>query len=352
MKHKISTATALLLAVTLAGCTMKEQEPPDLAGPSEFGTSIGVAAVPDLLTQDGASQSMITVTARDPNGQPVRNLPLRAEIHVGGTVADFGSLSARSIVTGSDGRATFVYTAPAAAAAAVDNFTIVNIAIVPVGYDFANSVTRVASVRLVPPGIVLPPDGLRPAFTMNPTDPEDHQPVIFDASTSQAPGNNPIVSYSWNFGDGHTASGRSVSHQFSSAGTFVVTLTVEDAYGRTASTIQSLTVGVGLNPTAAFTFSPTDPLPGARVFFNAASSRAAPGRRIARYQWDFGDGTSASGSTASRVYPTVGTYTVTLTVTDDAGRRGVATSTVQVALPEEDEELMAPAVLRGGTLRD
>ena len=351
MKHQISAATALLMAATLAGCTMKEQEPPDLAGPSEFGTSIAVAASPDLLTQDGASQSVVTVTARDANGQPVRNLSLRAEIQVGGTVADFGSLSARSIATGSDGRATFVYTAPPAAAAAVDNFTIVNIAIVPVGSDFANSVTRVASLRLVPPGIVLPPDGLRPAFTMNPDDPEDHQPVIFDASTSQAPGNNPIVSYSWNFGDGHTASGRTVTHEFSSAGTYVVTLTVSDAYGRTASAMQSLTVGVGLDPTAVFTFSPTDPLPGARVFFNAAASRAAPGRRIVRYQWNFGDGGTGSGATASRVYPTVGTYTVTLTVTDDAGRRGVASSTVQVALAEEEEELMAPAVLKGGTLR-
>ena len=351
MKHQtVTTAAILLVATTLAGCTMKEQEAPELAGPSEFGTSISVAVTPDLLTQDGASQSVVTVTARDANGQPSRNLPLRAEIHVGGTIADFGSLSARSVVTGADGRATFVYTAPPAAAAAVDTFTIVDIAIVPIGYDFANSVTRIASVRLVPPGIVIPPDGLRPAFTVNPSAPQDNQSALFDASTSQAPGNNPIVSYAWDFGDGDSASGRTVSHQYRTPGTYVVSLTVSDAYGRTATATQSLTVGPGLNPTAAFTFSPTDPLPGARVFFNAASSTAAPGRRIVRYQWDFGDGGSASGSTASRVYPTVGTYTVTLTVTDDAGRRGVMSTSVQVALPEE-EELMAPGVLKGGTLR-
>ena len=351
MKHQIASAAGLLVAASLlAGCTMKEQNPPDFAGPSEFGTSIAVAVTPDLLTQDGASQSVVTVTARDPNGQPFRNLPLRAEIYVGGTVADFGSLSARSVVTGADGRATFVYTAPPAVSPGVDTFTVVDIAIVPVGHDFANSVTRVASLRLVPPGLVIPPDGLQPAFTVNPSAPQDHQSVLFDASSSRAPGNNPIVSYSWNFGDGHSANGRTVSHEYSTAGTYIVSLTVADGYGRTATTTQSLSVNAGVNPTASFVFSPTDPLPGSTVFFNAASSRAAPGRRIVRYQWDFGNGSTASGSTASRVYTTVGTYTVTLTVTDDAGRRGVASLTVQVALPEED--LMAPASVKGGTLRD
>lgn len=351
MTHQISTAAALLVAATtLAGCTMKKQEAPEFAGPSEFGTSVVVGATPDILTQDGASQSVVTVTARDSNGQPFRNLSLRAEIRVDGTIADFGSLSARSVVTGADGRASFVYTAPPAASPAVDNFTIVEIAVIPIGSDFANSVTRTAALRLVPPGIVIPPDGLRPAFTINPSSPQDHQNVIFDASTSQAPGNNPIVSYSWNFGDGGSATGRTVSHQYNSAGTYVVSLTVSDAYGRTATATQSLSVGPGVNPTASFVFSPTDPLPGSRVFFNAASSRAAPGRRITRYQWDFGDGASATGSSTSHLYPVVGTYTVTLTVTDDAGRKGVASLTVQVALPEE--ELMAPASTRGGTLRD
>ncbi|HZB26147.1 MAG TPA: PKD domain-containing protein [Vicinamibacterales bacterium] len=353
MKHTSTAIAALFVtAGMLSGCTMKSQDAPDLSGPSEFATAISVSLSPDVLTQDGASQSVVTVTARDSNAQPVRSLPLRAEIRVGGTIADFGSLSARSIVTGADGRATFVYTAPPAASMAVDTLTVVDIAVIPIGSDFLNSMTRIASVRLVPPGIVIPPDGLRPAFTVNPTDPQDNQSVLFDASTSQAPGNNPIVSFAWNFGDGDSASGRTVSHQYRAPGTYIVSLTVSDTYGRTATATQSLTVGPGLNPTAAFTFSPTDALPGTRVFFNAASSRAAPGRTIVRYQWDFGDGGSASGSTASRVYPTVGTYTVTLTVTDDAGRRGVTSSSVQIALPEEEEELMAPGVLKGGTLRD
>lgn len=352
MKHRIATAcAALVAAATLAGCTMKKTEAPDLAGPSEASTSVVVNISPDVLQQDGASQSVVTVTARDANGQPARNLSMRVEIRLGGTIADFGSLSARSIVTGSDGRATLVYTAPPSTSPAVDPFTVVDIAVIPIGNDFGNSQTRVASVRLVPPGVVIPPDGLRPAFTFTPSAPQDHQTVLFDGSTSTAAPGNAIATYSWNFGDGDTGSGRTATHSYDSPGTYIASLTISDSFGRSATISQSLTVGAGANPTASFVFSPSDPLPGTTVFFNASASRAAPGRTIVSYDWDFGDGTFGTGVTASRRYPLLGSYTVTLVVTDDAGRRGIASQTVPVALPDE-EAALAPARKKGGTLRD
>ena len=91
---------------------MKDQDAPPLTGPSEFSQSITLTVSPDVLPQDGASQSLVTVTARDSSSQPIRNLALRAETRVGGVPVEFGSLSARSIATGSDGKATLVYTAP------------------------------------------------------------------------------------------------------------------------------------------------------------------------------------------------------------------------------------------------
>lgn len=350
MRH-ISTAGAGLLAaaVAFAGCTMNKQEAPPLSGPSEFSTSVAISVSPDVLSQDGASQSVITITARDSGGQPMRNVALRAEISVNGTPQDFGSLSARSVVTGSDGRATLVYTAPPSPAAAVDAFTIVDIGVTPLGNDFLNSAMRIASLRLVPPHIVVPPDGLVPKFTFTPSGPQDHVSVLFDASTSTAPPNNPIASYNWNFGDGRTASGRTVSHQYDGPGTYIVQLTIVDGYGRSASTSQSLSVTAGVNPTASFAFSPTDPIPGSTVFFNASASRAAPGRTIVSYEWDFGDGATGSGPTASRRYPLAGSYNVTLVVTDDAGRKGVTSQAVPVKVPET---LTAPAAIKGGTLPD
>jgi chitodextrinase len=352
MTHRLITrGLAVVLLASSWACTLDKQEAPDLSGPSEFATSVTISISPDVLPQDGASQSTITITARDPQGQPVRNLGLRVETRVDGTPRDFGALSARSVVTGADGRATLVYTAPSSPAIAVDPFTIVEIVATPIGTDFNNTQARSASMRLVPTGPVAPPDGLQPAFTFTPTNPTDHQRVLFDASTSQAPTNNPIVTYSWSFGDGGTGTGRTATHDYSAPGTYIVTLTIIDGFGRSAATSQSLTVGAGVEPSSSFTFSPTDPVPGSTVNFNASSSRAAPGRTIVSYTWDFGDGTSGSGVQASHRYPVLGNYTVTLVVRDDAGRTAVASQTVPVQFPEESS-VLAPTTKKGGTLRD
>jgi PKD repeat protein len=352
MKHRFFTRRLVIaLAALAAACTTTKQEAPDFSGPSEFSTSVVVSISPDVLPQDGASQSVITMTARDANGQPLRNVSLRAEIRVDGTPTDLGSLSARSVVTGSDGRATIVYTAPSSPEIAVDPFTIVEIVVTPLGSDFNNTQSRSASMRLVPTGRVAPPDGLRPAFTFTPSNPSDHQRVLFDASNSEAPVNNPIASYSWSFGDGGTGTGRTATHDYSFPGTYIVTLTITDGFGRSASTSQSLTVGAGVGPTASFTFSPTDPVPGSTVNFNGSSSRPAPGRTIVSYAWDFGDGTSGTGVQTSHRYPVLGNFTVTLVVTDDAGRTGVASQTIPVKFPEE-AAVVAPTQKKGGTLRD
>ena len=335
------TATlAILSAIVIpaASCTMKNQEAPPLTGPSEFGTSITVTVSPDVLALDGASQSLVTITVRDPNGKPVRNLSLRAEISMGGVRADFGSLSARNVVTGADGRATLVYTAPGAPnGASEDPNTLVDILVTPIGTDYNNQSSRLASIRLVAPGIVVPAAGLQPYFVSSTSSPTDHQDVFFDACNDPerppcAPSNNPIATYSWNFGDGETATGRSATHSFDAPGTFVVTLTVTDAIGRTASTSQAIDVAGGTAPSASFTTSPEDPRAGEAVNFNAATSRPEPGRTIRSYRWDFGDGSQRTTSSAvtSHTYASPGTFSVTLVVTDDAGRQAVATGSVTI----------------------
>src|SRR5512145_2989228 len=147
MQFILRRGVPLALAAVATACTMKKEEAPAFSGPSEFGTSITITITPDTITQDGASQSIVAVTARGPNGETISNLPLRAEIRVDGVPTDFGSLSARSLVTGADGRATLVYTAPAGPSGlAVDTFTIVDIGVTPIGSNFGNAATRFASL--------------------------------------------------------------------------------------------------------------------------------------------------------------------------------------------------------------
>lgn len=61
--------------------------------------------------------------------------------------------------------------------------------------------------------------------------------VSFDGKASTG-----ASSWSWNFGDGTTGTGVSLSHRFNAPGTYAVTLTVKDAAGKTASTSQSVLV--------------------------------------------------------------------------------------------------------------
>jgi PKD repeat protein len=179
----------------------------------------------------------------------------------------------------------------------------------------------------------VPPSDLVPRFTFSPASPTQGQQVFFDASTS----NGTVSQFRWDFGDGDTSSGQTATHAYEDPGTYFVQLTLVDPQGRTAVTTQTITVGQGTAPVAQFVFSPTDPMPGDVVFFNGGASTAAPGRRIVSYTWDFGDGTGASGATASKLYTIARTYTVTLTVTDDLGRTHVLSRTVTVAVPDDDD---------------
>ena len=149
------------------------------------------------------------------------------------------------------------------------------------------------------------------------------------ASTDQE---GPISSYAWDFGDATTGSGSTVSHSYAAAGTYVVTLVVTDSAGATASVTQPVTVSPppppNTPPTASFTASSTD----LKVAVDAASSSDAEGP-IASYVWDFGDGTTGSGVTATRTFAAPGTYTVTLTVADVGGLTATTSRQVTATAP-------------------
>jgi PKD repeat protein len=342
MKHLKLVTPVVLAALFGSSCTMKDQEAPPFAGPSEFGKSVTVSISPDIITQDGASQSVVTITARGPNGEPLPNVSLRAEIQVGGVAADFGRLSSTSLVTDGGGRATTVYTAPASPAGQMvfeEASRTVAIAVTPVGTDSLNSQTHIATLRLLPPpgGVVVPtPQGLSASFTVSPAAPADNQVVTFDASASTPPANGAIAWYFWSFGDGSTAEGASVSHAFAAPGQYTVTLVVEDTLGRSRSTSRTVTVVAGANPSATFTFSPTTPRVSETVNFNAATTQPRPGRTIRTYQWVFGDGSTETTSSPqiAHAFQKAGTFNVTLTVTDDLGLTATSSATSVTVLTD------------------
>ena len=158
------------------------------------------------------------------------------------------------------------------------------------------------------------------SFTATPNPAIVSSPVAFDASGSSDPDGN-IVSYAWNFGDSTGASGVSVAHTYLTFGTFNATLTVTDNESFMATAYRHIVVRAP--PIASFTATPSPAVVGASVTFDASGSHDPDGA-IVSYRWDFGDLTNGSGAITTHPYTIVGTFNVTLNVTDNNALNGTA----------------------------
>jgi PKD repeat protein len=134
----------------------------------------------------------------------------------------------------------------------------------------------------------------------------------FDGAASVSD-NGPIVGYTWDFGDGSSATGVTASHTYGAEGSYLVRLTVTDSSARTASTTRQVSV-TNAAPTAEFTVSCT-----ARTCAVDSSASTDPDGTLASSEWDFGDGATDTGTMVSHSYAADGSYPIRLTVTDDSG---------------------------------
>ncbi|MBI3403453.1 MAG: PKD domain-containing protein [Acidobacteria bacterium] len=332
------SSVAVAAALLAGACTVHKSETPALTGPSEYGLSVRVTAVPDSINQDGASQSAIVASVYDASGQPKAGASLRADISVGGVIQDFGQLSAKTLVTGSDGKASTIYTAPAAVSGA--GATSVSILVTPIGTDYQAASSQAVAIRLSPPGVILPVTGAPLAkFAFAPAAPNAKSPVTFDGTTScgstdttsACTTTSKVVTYAWDFGDGTTATGAVVSHAFALQQTYSVALTVTNDKGATATSRQNVVTAAGLLPTANFTFSPAAPNVGDTVYFDGSLSTPGAGHTIASYAWTSGDGTVGTGIAPSYKFLKPGNFTVSLKVTDEAGQSAITSKQVAIA---------------------
>jgi PKD repeat protein len=138
--------------------------------------------------------------------------------------------------------------------------------------------------------------------------------VAFHDESSDEDGS--VLSWEWDFGDGETSQRRDPTHSFDDKGTHRVTLTVEDDDGNTDTVTKSVTIE-NLPPAAEFTASAATAQIGDEVRFTDAS--ADPENHQLMYAWEFGDGGTSDASSPKHSYEEAGSYTVTLTVTDDEG---------------------------------
>ena len=176
--------------------------------------------------------------------------------------------------------------------------------------------------------VVNPPPPLTASFPYSPSSPQTGQTITFTASAS---GGTPAYVFSWSFGDNSTGTGASVTHSYSSAGIFVVILTVKDSGSpqQTATSQQALPVTSPPPPlTTSFSYSPLSPEAGQHVeFTGSASGGATP----YAFSWSFGDGSVGTGNLSMHTYASSGSYNVTVTVTDANGSYNYSSQAITVA---------------------
>jgi PKD repeat protein len=146
-----------------------------------------------------------------------------------------------------------------------------------------------------------------------------NQTVTFSSRSTGNP-----TELSWDFGDGTSARGESVSHGWSEPGTYTVRLRVANSAGESSATTTVTVDERVVAPIARLVASVTTAEERQVIRFTSLSTN-----NPTRLTWDFGDGSTDSGTAVTHAYDKAGRYTVMLRASNAAGE-AVATTTIVV----------------------
>jgi PKD repeat protein len=164
------------------------------------------------------------------------------------------------------------------------------------------------------------------SFASNPQSGTAPLNVVYTDHSTNAP-----TSWLWDFGEGNTSTSQNTEWTFEISGTYNVSLYVENGAGNDTA-YQEIVVGDPVTtPVASFTKNATTGTPPLAVQFTDTSTNTPTG-----WNWSFGDGNWTNGTqNVEYTYPVVGTYTVYLIASNEAGsdRSDGQTVTVTAVTP-------------------
>ena len=141
--------------------------------------------------------------------------------------------------------------------------------------------------------------------------------VAFDGSASYMK-DGQIIDWHWDFGDGESADGPTASHRYAQPGRYQVALTLKSDSPSPTCQLVSARHLITINaPPVAAAGADKHIGVGEETVFDASASKDPDGG-IVSYDWDFGDGTKASGIEVTHTYEKPGSYTAKLVVRDEA----------------------------------
>jgi YD repeat-containing protein len=184
-------------------------------------------------------------------------------------------------------------------------------------------------------------------FAANPTSGYAPLTVAFTDSST----NNP-TSWSWNFGDSGTSTLQNPSHEYTTPGTYTVSLTATNACGNDSETKTGyITVNVCPVPVANFSATPDEGCAPLAVSFTDASTN-----NPTTWSWNFGDTGTSNLQNPTHEYTSPDTYTVTLTAGNFCGSNNKTSQIIVVPLsiditsPHNGESFLASPITVTGTV--
>ncbi len=185
-------------------------------------------------------------------------------------------------------------------------------------------------------------------FTFTPSNPIEGERVSFNASMSYDDGND--IQYYWDLNDDHIVDqqGKKIHHEFTTAGTYYVNLTIKDTSNQSDWIVRAIVIqkpsnskksgsdssnlpeyNINTPPKCICSMEPLHVSINETILFNASESYDPDGT-IVSYYWDFGDSHNEEGKICNHTFMKDGRYMVILTVIDDDGAMDTNTTYIMV----------------------
>lgn len=127
-----------------------------------------------------------------------------------------------------------------------------------------------------------------------------------------------VLSFTWDLGDGAIAEGVEITHNYNTAGSYPILLTVDDGHNLSNSTTTAQ-IKVKINSAPIANAGADEIICTGDIITLDASKSYDADIDLLKYEWDFGDSTNSSGISVNKSYNIPGLYTVTLKVSDNSG---------------------------------
>ncbi len=137
--------------------------------------------------------------------------------------------------------------------------------------------------------------------------------------------------YLWNFGDGSTSVLVNPGHKYARAGLYTVTLIAFKDHAPGVTCLDSFKIQVNIIDTLPINFGISATLGKCRPFKVTLTNTFLNYRSL---EWDFGDGTKATGDVVEHTYTQNGIYNVRLTIVDEGGCTYTAVKQITIAAPD------------------